>query len=326
MSSRRDLVIAVDLGGTRFRVAVVDAQGVIHERAAAPTQAEEGVEAVLERLKAAIRRVAAPSGWGRIAGLGLAAPGPIDPWTGVLYNPPNLPGWWEVPLKGIAEREFALPTFVGNDANLAALGEHRFGAGRGVGHLVYITVSTGIGGGIIAEGKLLLGAQGLAGEVGHMTILPAGPRCNCGNMGCLEALASGTAIARRAGERLREGAESSVVAWVGGDLTRVTAEMITRAAQEGDAFARQVVAEAASYLGIGVANLVHLFNPQMVILGGGVTNLGPLLFEPVRETVAQRTMAPFRGRLEIVPAALGDDVGLLGAAALVLDALAAHQR
>jgi glucokinase len=240
-------------------------------------------------------------------------PGPVNPWTGVIASAPNLPGWRDVPFKEIVEAALGLPAHVGNDANLAALGEHSYGAGRGDDDMIYLTVSTGIGGGIIADGRLVLGTAGLAGEPGHMTILPDGPPCNCGNTGCLEVLASGTAIGREARRRLAAG-EASALA--GQPIETVDAEDVVRAARAGDRLAAEVFGEAMGYLGVGVANLVHLFNPRAIIIGGGVSNAGDLLFHPVREAVRRRCMAAFRQDIRIIRAKLGDDVGLLGAAAL----------
>lgn len=307
-------------------MALADRQGALLNRVSYATQAERGREVLLRRIVDAVRHMAAPLGLDEVMGVGVAAPGPIDPFTGVIYNPPNLPGWEEVPLKSILEAELGTPVFVGNDANLAALGEHEFGAGRGLNHMVYLTVSTGIGGGIIVDGRLLLGARGLAGEAGHMTIDPDGPPCGCGNVGCLEVLASGTAIGRIARERLARGEHSTMLEHAGGRLEAVTAETVEAAALAGDAVAKAVMKTAASYLGIGVSNLVNLFNPEAVVLGGGVARAGELLFEPVRREVEHRVMPKLREGLRIVPASLGDDVGLLGAVALVLEGRGLRRR
>jgi len=208
---------------------------------------------------------------------------------------------------------------VGNDANLAALAEQRFGAGQGVSDLIYITVSTGIGGGIIADNRLLLGAQGFAAEVGHQTIEAHGPRCKCGNIGCLEALAAGPAIARCARELVRTGIGTAIADLVGGDLDKITAKVVNRAAQAGDPVAIELFRQAGFYIGVGIVNLLHLFNPSLIVIGGSVTKAGDLLFEPIRATVRERAMASYYWEnTPIVPATLGDDVGLLGAVALVL--------
>lgn len=310
-------VIGGDLGGTRFRVALADETGKLLQRRSWLTEADRGLAAVLERVQALIAEVAATSP-GSVAGIAIAAPGPLDPWKGIVYRPPNLPGWDEVHLKEILEARFGIPVSVGNDANLAALAEWRFGAGRGSDYVTYVTVSTGVGGGVIDRGQLLLGSGGGAAEVGHMTIELNGPYCNCGNRGCLEALASGTAISRRAVERLEAGAQSSILSLAGGRLEVVTAELVVEAAHQGDAVAREVMWNAGYALGVGLANLMHLYDPQIIVLGGGVTNAGPLLFDPMHQAIQERAMAAFRRRTRITIAELGDDVGLYGAVALAL--------
>jgi glucokinase len=212
---------------------------------------------------------------------------------------------------------FDVPVSVGNDANLAALGEYRYGSGAGFDDMIYITVSTGIGGGIILGGKLFLGSRGLAGEIGHVVLQPGGPQCGCGNRGCLEALASGTAIGRQARTLAASGRAPAILKAAGGSVTQVTSRSVGEAAAKGDPTARDLLAQAGRYVGIGIANLMHLFNPQRFVVGGGVTNAGELFFAPMRETAPQRVQIPqYAEGVEIVPAKLGDDVSLLGAVAL----------
>ncbi|MBI4493248.1 MAG: ROK family protein [Chloroflexi bacterium] len=310
----RELALAVDLGGTRFRVGLVHAGGRVVYRSSHATQAEEGPDRVIERVVAALREAQTHLHAGQFArGVGVAAPGPLDPGSGVVFSAPNMPGWKDVPLKALLEQALGLHAVVGNDANLAALGEARFGAGRGHAHLVYLTISTGVGSGILVDGKLLVGSQGLAGEAGHTTIALDGPACKCGNRGCLETLASGTAIANRARELLAQGRPSLLSA----QQSRLTAQTVGAAAQQGDPLAREVLLGAARALGAGIVNLVHLFNPTLVILGGGVTQAGDLWWEAVRGTVDQCAMPAFRRNLRVVAAVLGDDMGLLGAGAAV---------
>lgn len=310
-------VIGVDLGGTQVRAIRTDAQGQPAARASQPTLAEQGPEAVLERIFACIDEVLGDVQLEQVLGIGIGAPGPIDA-DGRLYDPPNLPGWKAFSLTERIGTRFARPAFAGNDANLAALGERRFGAGRGIDDLIYITVSTGIGGGIVSGGQLLLGARGFAAEVGHQTLVPDGPICGCGQPGHLEALASGPAIERRARERIAEGAKT--VLEQNGDQVR--AGDVTDAAAQGDAVARELLAEAGYYIGLGLVNLIHVLEPQRILIGGGVSQAGDLLFEPIRETVARHLMSPVYESVEIEPAALGDNVGLMGAVALVLDGAA----
>ncbi len=311
-------IISVDIGGTQIRAALSDREGSIIYRVAHPTLAEEGPEPVIGRIKEAIRQ-AAGQHLGEVQAIGIATAGPLDPWEGVIIKAPNLPGWHNVPLKAIIEEEFGLPTYVGNDANLAALAEQRFGAGKGTRDLIYITHSTGIGGGIIVDGRMLLGSKGLGAEVGHITLDIDGPRCGCGSIGCLEAMAAGPAIARNAVRAIEAGRETIIPDLVDGDLSRITAREVNEAAQQGDSLGIELIRQAGELLGIGLVSLMHLFNPEIIVIGGGVSKAGDLLFEPVRETVRARCMAEDYWRdTPIVPAALGDDVGLMGGIALVL--------
>jgi glucokinase len=306
-------VIGVDFGGTHIRAALVDEEGQIVEQLKRKTLAELGTKAVMDRIADAIKEVAAhvPQG-DEVVGVGAIAPGPSDPFTGVVFQAPNLPGWENVHLAEELHKRVELPVWIGNDANLAALAEHRYGAGRGLSDIVYVTVSTGIGGGIIVNHQMLLGPDGMAAEVGHMQIVPDGPLCNCGNRGCVEALASGPNIAREARARLERGIESS--------LSKLdhfpSTENVVQAAREGDELACDVIRRAGEHIGMMVANLVHLFNTQRFIFGGGVTNAGDLLLDPIRDTAYERTMKSYHGTFDVVPAACGDNVGILGAAAL----------
>lgn len=308
-----DNVVAVDLGGTHIRSALIDEKGEMLARAERETLAQEGPEPVIGRIEACIRDVARGT-----EAISIAAPGPLNPWKGIIHQAPNLPGWREVPLSDILHRTFKVPIHLNNDANLAALAEHRFGAGQGVNDLIYLTISTGIGGGIISQGRLLLGAKGLAAEVGHMVLEPEGPPCGCGGWGHLESLASGPAIARRAVEEMEKGTETCITRLVKGELGKVTAKVVAQAAQEGDPLANSIFKEAGFYIGLGIANLLHILNPELIIIGGGVSKAGDLLFDPIRATVQARAMPSYQEGLKIVPAALGDDVGLLGAAAFVV--------
>jgi glucokinase len=310
-----DSYIAVDLGGTQIRAARGTPDGKIQARHQMLTLAHEGAPAVLARIKEAIAAVWPPAGAG---GIGVVAPGPLDPWQGLVISAPNLPGWDNVPLRDILAQHFGTVTSLGNDANLAGLAEWRFGAGRGYNDLIYMTISTGIGGGVIIGGQMLLGARGLAAELGHISVQPDGPRCNCGNYGCLEKLAAGPAIAAQAVAQIIQGRESLIPALVNGHLQSVNAATVGQAAADGDPLAQEVIAHAGYLIGVGIVNLLHAFNPSIVILGGGVTQIGALLFDPIQRVVKERVMRP-EYLVPIVPAALGGDVGLLGALALALE-------
>ncbi|MBC7261157.1 MAG: ROK family protein, partial [Chloroflexi bacterium] len=204
-----EYIVGVDLGGTQIRACLADKEGDILREARQPTRAKEGLQPVLQRIKDTVAEVLRDVNKTDVLAIGVGSPGPLDPRTGVVIAPPNLPGWRDVPLRDILAQEFGLAVYVNNDANVAALAEQRFGAGHGCADLVYLTISTGIGGGIVCGGQLLLGAHGLAGEPGHTTVEPAGPRCNCGNVGCLEVMAAGPAIARHALELMEQGQSSS---------------------------------------------------------------------------------------------------------------------
>jgi glucokinase len=318
-------VIGIDLGGTQMRAAMADAYGNILRRETAPTLAHEGPDAVLARLKQLVAQALRDD---KPAAVAVGAPGPTDPYRGVVLMGPNLPGWRNVNLREILGEAFGAPVFVGNDANLAGLAEYRFGAGRGVRHLIYITVSTGIGTGIIVDGRLLLGREGLAAEAGHMTLDAAAEADENDDeyhvVGTLEGLASGPNIARRAQCELQAGAVSSIPTLVNGDFTAVTTRILLQTAQAGDAFAQEQFCRAGRYLGIGITNLLHIFNPDRVVIGGGVwLHCQPFLEASMWETIRGRAQSPeYWQQLEIVTAALDDDTGLLGAVALALEGLA----
>ncbi len=312
------VVVAVDLGGTHLRTAVCTPQGEILSRAKIDTEAEKGADYIVRRMADLIEHAIRDIPRERVLGIGIGAPGPLDPRTGIVIETPNLIGFEDYPLRDRIAEITQIPTIVENDANAAAVGEHRFGAGQGFSHLVYLTISTGIGGGIIVDNRLLWGAQGLAGEVGHMTVEPHGPRCNCGNIGCLETLASGPAIARQAREAILAGRSTAILDTTPGhDPEEITARIVTEAAERGDLLAAELLARAGFYIGIGIVNLLHLLNPSRIIIGGGVSFAGDLLFDPIRRTVSERAPLVYRQDVDIVPAALGDDAGLVGMAAIV---------
>lgn len=320
-------VIAVDLGGTHLRTAVCTADGRILFRAKTETEAHLGGEHVVRRMIRLIHEAIRQNPTCCVQAIGIGAPGPLQPRTGLIIDCPNLPGFEMYPLRDRITEATGLPAIVENDANAAAVGEHRYGAGRGFANMVYLTISTGIGGGIIIENNIYWGENGYAGEVGHMTLEAHGPRCNCGNIGCLEALAAGPAIARNARAAIASGRPTRIL-----DLTpdrdpdKITAHIVTDAAKAGDALAIELLAQAGFYIGIGIVNLLHVLNPGRVVIGGGVSFAGDLLFGPIRQTVDARAPLAFRKDVDIVPAALGDDAGLLGAAALAFAAVESHAR
>ena len=311
-------VIGIDIGGTKTSVSLGNAQGKIIIRTVLPS---EGVRSTLSQLKRIIRAYLNKydKPLKRTKGIGITGPGPMDLKKGVLINPANMPAWRNVPLKRIFASSFALPVFVDNDANCAALGEKTFGAGKKVKDLFYYTVSTGIGGGLIINADIYHGASSDAGEIGHSIIVPDGPRCNCGKRGCLEALASGTAIARIARERVTR---NSLILKLAGSKKDIDARIVEDAASKRDALARAIFREAAFYLGLSVTNVIHTINPEMIVIGGGVSRAGKILFKPLLQTVRKFSWPrPYRA-CKIVPAKLKDAVGDLGAISLVLKKLA----
>lgn len=311
-------VLAVDLGGTQIRAALCDPQGQILRRVACATQAAEGPEPVIQRLIGAASEAREGIPTDQISGIGIGAPGPLNPVSGTIREAPNLPGWINVPLRNIVSAHFGLPTFLGNDANLAGLAECTFGAGRGRSDMIYLTISTGVGSGIIVDGRMLLGADGLGAEAGHTIVNPEGPVCGCGHHGCLEAYASGTAIARDVAGRIKAGKKTRITKMAGGDPAKIDAKIIHEAAKLGDKVAIQAFRRAGRHLGIGIANLLRIFNPTMIVLGGSVAKAGPLLLDPMWAAIKEYTPQIYWEGLSIVQAALGDDVGLLGAAALAI--------
>lgn len=317
MSGCEQLIVGVDLGGTKISAIVADAQGNIKARDYRQTFAARGPEAVIRRIVQSIKRVRASRA--DILGIGIGAAGACEASSGIVSTSPHLPGWCNVPLRDIIQREFGIPTYLDNDATVAALGEHRFGAGVGIDNLIYVTVSTGIGGGIIIDGKLYRGASGTAGEIGHMTIDVNGPRCNCGNIGCWEALASGTALAREAVARIQAGAQTTILSFCEGDLKKVSAETVFLAAQRGDELAGELISRTAYYFGVGLANLVNIFNPELILIGGGLSQMGQPLLAPALKVVKERAFELPARAVRIEMAKLGADVGVLGAVALVLE-------
>jgi len=308
-------IIAVDFGGTNIRAAYFPSpQPPPISQNKTATLASEGPDSVITRLIQAIEsQIPKDAADLRI---GIGAPGPLDPRNGVILSSPNLAGWTNIPLRDQLSNHFGVPVFLGNDANVAALGEWRFGAGQGTDNMIYLTISTGIGGGVIADGRLLLGARGLAGELGHMTIESNGPTCGCGIKGHIEAVAAGPAIARNATTQLEAGQMSTLKETLSAQ-GKITSADVGKAAQAGDELAMAVIEEAGFRIGHHLADLAHAFNPEVFILGGGVSLLGDLLFEPIRHSLREHIMDPaYLDGVGVLPAALGDDAGLVGAMVL----------
>lgn len=306
-------VLALDIGGTKLAAGVVTPDGAVHGMVVEPTRRTEGPDVIIPRLFDLGRRAIAESGVAEpMAAVGISCGGPLDADAGVLTGPLHLPGWIDIPIVRLAGEEFGLPAALENDASLAALAEQRHGAARGARSMMYLTISTGIGGGAVFDGALYRGAAGNGGEFGHITVERGGRLCLCGRRGCLEAYASGTSIGVRADERLASGASSVLVA-------PVTAQQVAVAASQGDSVATAVWDETVDLLGQAVTDLVNILEPQVVVLGGGVTRSGAQLLDPVRRTVLAGAMGPARGAVRVELAALGDAVCVVGAGELALD-------
>jgi glucokinase len=317
-SRRAGPVLGLDVGGTKLAAGVVAPDGTVLSFLSVPTGAEEGPDAVIARHLDLGREAVAASGvtWADIDSVGIACGGPLDPFAGIIESPLNLPGWHDIPLVSIVEAALERPAAVDNDATAGALAEFRFGAGRarGVSHLVFLTISTGVGGGLILDGRVYRGAAGNAGELGHLTVDHGGRECACGRRGCLEAYASGTNIAVRAREVLATG-EPSSLAGVG----TVTARDVAEHAAQGDALASRIWDETTAILGSAVANILDVFNPELVVLGGGVTRAGAQLLGPVRAAGLAQAMAPAARSADVVLAELGDRLGVVAAAAIAFE-------
>lgn len=297
-------VLGLDIGGTKLAAGVVDEAGVLHSFEVAPTPAHNGPERALELLFELGRTAVAESGL-TVQAMGIGSGGPLDAERGVLIAPPHLPGWHDVPVVELAEAAFHLPATLENDATAAAAGEHRWGAGAGIRNMVYLTISTGVGGGVVIDGSLYRGSRGNGGELGHVTVDWHGRLCRgCGRRGCLEAYVSGTSIAERAREA---------------GLDFATADAVAAAARAGDPGAQAIWDETVEALACGITSIVNLFEPELVVIGGGVTRSGEQLIGPVRTMVRAGAMRPAGDAADVVASAFGDQVGVVGAAAIVYD-------
>ncbi len=316
-------VLGFDLGGTKFAYGIVREDGAVLASGRVDTLADQGPEQACRRAIEGARALLAQAGLdaSRLLGVGIASPGPLDQAKGCVVGSPNLPGWSDFPIASTIGGAFGLRARIDNDANAAALGEHRFGAGKGKRHLVYVTVSTGIGGGVIVDNRLMRGANGNAAELGHLILDFHGPACPCGATGCFEMFASGTALARLAREALAKGRASSIAA-LAGSADKVNARHVFEAAASGDALARELVAAEVDYLGRGLAVIINTFNPERIVIGGGVASVGETLLGPVRARALGLAFPRLAAACDIVPAALGGDVGVVGGAACAFEEFA----
>ncbi len=321
MKAMPDLYGAIDLGGTKLRAVVADLEGNICGEIIRPSEADEGPDRVIARMIETLEEAASASGL-PVSGLravGVASPGALDLVHGRVFEAPQLPGWDGVPLVQIMSERLGLPVLLENDANAAALGENRFGAGRGTRYLIYLTISTGVGGGIIIDGKVYHGATGAAGELGHMVVWFNGPRCLCGNRGCLEAISSGTGLAWRAQELVDRG-EAPGLERIKRERGELDADEIADAARAGDEDARRLFDESGLYLGIALANYINIFNPEMIVPGGGVVaGAADLFLDRAEETMRDLARKEPLRYVRLERAMLGDRSGPLGMIAALGD-------
>lgn len=312
-------VVGMDLGGTKILAAIVDESGQIVAEAKLQTKAEKGPDAVIRRIAATAREAARRAGidWSEVKGVGIGAPGPMNPNTGIVYNPPNLPGWDEIALGPRLSKSLRVPVFLENDVNLGTLGEHALGAGRGASDMVGIFVGTGVGGGLILDGKLRSGFRHAAAEVGHMIVLADGPVCGCGKRGCLESVASRTAIQRDIRLGIAAGRES-LISKLMEERGSLTSGVLVKAFRKRDPLVTEVVGRAQWYLGLLTASIVNMIDPEMIVFGGGVAEaMGDRFLEPIRLTARQYYIQQTDAdKVRIVLATLGDHAGVLGAAVL----------
>lgn len=310
-------VVGVDVGGTNLVAGVLSEDGSeIHAVVSEPTLSAQGADAVIGRIVKLAKASIVESGK-KVEGAGIGSPGPLNTKTGVVLLTPNL-GWTNMPLRDRVSEGLGLPATLDNDANCAIYGEWWRGAARGANYVIGLTLGTGIGGGIVIDGKIYHGASDVAGEFGHVTIDANGRHCKCGNYGCIEAYASGPAIAERAIEGIQSGTDTSLSQYVNGDLSKITAQIVYEAANDGDEWALEVVRETASLLGASVASFVNIFNPEVVVICGGVTQAGDRLFNPLRWEVKRRAFKPAWEVCRIVPGTLPGTAGVYGAAAVFI--------
>jgi len=309
--------IGIDVGGTNIKIALVNEQGSIIYSNSIPTRAEMGYEYTINNMKEAITDLLkeTKSEAKNIEGLGFGFPGQIDCQKGIVRLAPNIPGWVDVPIAKIMEKEFGIPTRVDNDVRCAALGELNFGAGVGCENLVCITVGTGIGSGLIINGKLVRGASNAAGEIGHIKLdINGGPLCGCGDRGCLEAFASGPSIVAMAEDYIKGGKSTKYRELANPEITPY---VVSEAAKQGDAVAKRIFTIMGEYIGMGLVSVVNLLNPEKIIIGGGVAAAGDILLDPIKETIIKRSMPISGSAVKVVPAQLGNTAGVIGASLLI---------
>ncbi|MBI5093254.1 MAG: ROK family glucokinase [Candidatus Hydrogenedentes bacterium] len=314
------VIIGVDLGGTNVKTAVASRDGQLLSKDSRPTHAEGGPDVVMDAMQESITAALKGAGLASkdVLAAGIGAPGPMNWQTGVVYSPPNLPGWHNVPLAELMQKRLGYPCYVDNDANVACYGEYWSGAGRGADTMCLLTLGTGVGGGIVVFHKLLRGIDGTAAEIGHLKVMRDGRLCGCGSKGCLEAYASVTGMVHTAIEGIESGKKTVLTEWCGGDLHKITGKMVSDGVAQGDEFSKWVMNETGVWIGLGISSLINLLNPEKVVLCGGMISAGEVLFKPIRDTAKANSFEVPGKRAEIVSAGLGLDSGVIGAAGCAL--------
>jgi glucokinase len=313
-------LIGVDIGGTNIKLALVDKKARLRGKRTFSTTSFKGKSALINGIVSQIEDLISSQGLKKkdIIGVGMGAPGAVDIRTGTVHYLTNIPDWREVPLGSILTERLGIPVFVDNDVNVMALGEVYFGAARGALNLLCITIGTGVGGGLILDGKLYRGSSYAAGEFGHVPINEDGPKCKCGGRACIEAYAGNSYIVRDVIARIKGGQKTLIKKIVKGDLSKITPEIISEADHKGDRFAKKVWMDVGEKIGIGLAGVVNLLNMEKIVIGGGVAEAGKILFDSIKRTINKRAMKLPAKTVKIVKAKLGYDAGLIGAATLVL--------
>jgi glucokinase len=321
-------IVGVDIGGTNIKIALLDTKMRIRAKRIFPTAGARGKNALIDSIVEHVEFLLSENNIGKKSslGVGIGAPGAVNVRTGIVHYFVNIPDWREVPLGPIMRRRLKVPVFVDNDVNVMALAEFRFGAGRGSQNMLGIALGTGVGGGLVLEGRLYRGTAYAGGEFGHLQLSFKGPKCKCGSHGCLEAYSGSHYIANAVAAAIRAGERTYIKELVGGDLSKITPEVIDKAARAGDGFAKSVWHGVGEAVGMGIAGVANLLNVDKVVIGGGVARAGRILFDAIRRTVDERAMELPAKTVKIVKAKLGYDAGVIGAGALVLYELSSSLR
>lgn len=307
-----NLYVGVDLGGTKIYTAIANEFGEILDDIVVKTEAEKGYEQIVEKIKNSITEVIKNVDKSKVKSIGLGSPGPIDIKNGMISEPANLP-FVNFPIVKELVDEFGIDTYLDNDANVATLAEYMFGAGKGTENMIYVTVSTGIGGGAILNGKIYRGSTSNALELGHITVDVSGRRCGCGNTGCVEAISSGTAIMKNAQDALKSRVNTSLR-----NYENVTSKEVFIEALKGDRVCKDILDNSLSYLGIAIANYANIFDPDAIVIGGGISGAGEIVFEAIEKEMKKRCLGPILNNCKVMPSSLKDKSGVLGAIALAI--------